>query len=152
MSSMHCNWITMADGSQRHPRTIPYAFSISEPKHRRMSRRCKDTQDLSGMWHGLIQNTDPCLSLVRLTLLSSSGRRQKRNGFRSHPRDTRLRLMRHVGVQMYQSPPTVHSASVNGVAWAPHEVGLVFASASSDGSVCVFECQSDGSWTETKAE
>lgn len=34
---------------------------------------------------------------------------------------------------------TAHSASVNLVAWAPHEVGCILAAASSDGSVSLLE-------------
>eukprot|EP00922_Rhytidocystis_sp_ex-Travisia-forbesii_P050774 GHVS01075422.1.p1 GENE.GHVS01075422.1~~GHVS01075422.1.p1 ORF type:complete len:329 (-),score=87.15 GHVS01075422.1:865-1851(-) len=42
----------------------------------------------------------------------------------------------------------VHSASVNAVAWAPWEFGLHFATASTDGTVCVTSHQpANNSWT-----
>ncbi|MCJ1478979.1 GTPase-activating protein S13 [Lambiella insularis] len=40
---------------------------------------------------------------------------------------------------------TLHTASVNLLAWAPHECGCLLACASSDGSISVLEFQ-DGSW------
>ena len=39
-----------------------------------------------------------------------------------------------------------HGASVNGIAWAPHEFGLQLACASSDGSVSVLTHLDDNSW------
>jgi len=39
-----------------------------------------------------------------------------------------------------------HAASVNSVAWAPHEHGLMLACASSDGKVSVHSCGEDGVW------
>ncbi|CAO1635743.1 unnamed protein product [Sympodiomycopsis kandeliae] len=39
-----------------------------------------------------------------------------------------------------------HSASVNSIAWAPHELGSVLACASSDGNVSVLAFNDDGSW------
>jgi protein transport protein SEC13 len=39
-----------------------------------------------------------------------------------------------------------HAASVNTVAWAPHEHGLMLACASSDGKVSVHSCGEDGVW------
>jgi len=40
---------------------------------------------------------------------------------------------------------------VNGVAFAPHELGLLLAAASSDGSLSVLAYQPDGSWATEKA-
>jgi WD40 repeat protein len=54
-----------------------------------------------------------------------------------------------LGPQVYKTPSTLHTASINGVAWAPQELGLMFATASSDGSVAVVEHQGDGSWVAT---
>ena len=51
---------------------------------------------------------------------------------------------------IYTSPATLHEASVNAVAWAPHEHGLALACASSDGSISVITHRSDGSWDATK--
>lgn len=45
-----------------------------------------------------------------------------------------------------------HKSSVNSVSWAPHELGLVFASASSDGTVAVVAHREDDSWAETLLE
>ena len=50
----------------------------------------------------------------------------------------------------YVSPPTLHGASVNSVAWAPHELGLVLAAGSSDGTVSVLTAGADGGWSATK--
>ena len=55
----------------------------------------------------------------------------------------------HHHVQVYSAP--VHSASVNGVAFAPHELGLLLAAASSDGSLSVLAYQPDGTWAAQKA-
>jgi protein transport protein SEC13 len=50
----------------------------------------------------------------------------------------------------YVSPPTLHTASVNSCAWAPHELGLVLAAGSSDGSLSVLTHGADGSWSAAK--
>lgn len=55
-------------------------------------------------------------------------------------------------VQVYKTPSTLHSASVNGIAFGPQELGLVLACASSDGSVSVVEHQQDGTWTSSKVK
>lgn len=41
----------------------------------------------------------------------------------------------------------LHSASVNAIAWAPHELGATLACASSDGRVSVLTFNEDGSWS-----
>ncbi|KAG0141698.1 hypothetical protein CROQUDRAFT_663479 [Cronartium quercuum f. sp. fusiforme G11] len=41
---------------------------------------------------------------------------------------------------------TLHSASVNSIAWAPHEYGPILACASSDGKVSVLTFKDDGTW------
>lgn len=41
--------------------------------------------------------------------------------------------------QVYKTPATLHSASINSIAWAPHELGLIFACGSSDGTISVVE-------------
>ena len=51
--------------------------------------------------------------------------------------------------QVYKSAGTLHTASINAVAWAPYELGLVLASASSDGTVAVLEYK-DGTFETTK--
>ena len=43
-----------------------------------------------------------------------------------------------------------HTSSVNSVSFAPHELGLVVAAASSDGSLSVLTHQPDGSWQTEK--
>jgi hypothetical protein len=54
-------------------------------------------------------------------------------------------------VQAYCSP--AHRASVNGVAFAPHELGLVLAAASSDGSLSVITYrQADDAWTSQQVK
>ncbi|SPO37315.1 probable SEC13 - protein transport protein [Pseudozyma flocculosa] len=40
----------------------------------------------------------------------------------------------------------LHTASVNSIAWAPHELGSVLACASSDGNVSVLTFNNDGTW------
>ena len=52
----------------------------------------------------------------------------------------------------YATPASLHSASVNSCAWAPHELGLCLAAASSDGSLSVLTAAADGSWTAAKIE
>ena len=51
-------------------------------------------------------------------------------------------------LQAYCSP--VHTASVNGVAFAPHELGLMLAAASSDGTISVLTYQSGQGWGSLK--
>ena len=51
-------------------------------------------------------------------------------------------------MQAYCSP--VHTASVNGVVFAPHELGLMLAAASSDGSISVLTHQSGQGWASQK--
>jgi protein transport protein SEC13 len=59
-------------------------------------------------------------------------------------------MLDHVNaLQVYQSPATLHSASINSLCWAPHEVGLVLATASSDGTIGIIE-HSNGNWTTSK--
>lgn len=41
---------------------------------------------------------------------------------------------------------TLHTASVNSVSWAPHELGAMVACASSDGKVSVLTFKNDGTW------
>ncbi|GLG99118.1 hypothetical protein R5R35_012173 [Gryllus longicercus] len=43
-----------------------------------------------------------------------------------------------------------HDSSVNSVAWAPHEFGLILACGSSDGSVSILISNPDGSWEVKK--
>ncbi len=52
---------------------------------------------------------------------------------------------------LYQSPAGLHDASINSVTFAPQEVGLVLAAASSDGSISVltYDAQT-GQWTTEK--
>jgi protein transport protein SEC13 len=40
-----------------------------------------------------------------------------------------------------------HELSVNSIAFAPHEFGLMLACGSSDGQISILICNSDGSWT-----
>ena len=54
--------------------------------------------------------------------------------------------------QVYVSPDSLHSASVNSCAWAPHELGLLLAAGSSDGSLSVLTGGADGSWHAAKVE
>lgn len=54
-------------------------------------------------------------------------------------------------LQVYKTPSSLHTASVNSIAFGPQELGLVLACASSDGSVSVVEHQQqDGTWASTK--
>ncbi|KAF8736959.1 hypothetical protein AX14_013689 [Amanita brunnescens Koide BX004] len=41
---------------------------------------------------------------------------------------------------------TLHTASVNSVSWAPHELGAMLACASSDGKISVLTFKNDGQW------
>jgi len=41
---------------------------------------------------------------------------------------------------------TLHTASVNSVSWAPHELGAMVACASSDGKLSVLTFKNDGTW------
>ncbi|KAF8224907.1 protein transporter SEC13 [Tricholoma matsutake] len=41
---------------------------------------------------------------------------------------------------------TLHTASVNSVSWAPHELGAILACASSDGRLSVLAFKNDGQW------
>ncbi|KAF5840365.1 WD40-repeat-containing domain protein [Dunaliella salina] len=53
--------------------------------------------------------------------------------------------------QVYITPGTLHTASINSIAWAPHELGLLLAAASSDGTISITEYStSTGSWDATK--
>jgi hypothetical protein len=53
-------------------------------------------------------------------------------------------------LQAYISPGNLHTASVNSICWAPYELGLILACASSDGSVSLLEYKADGSWETNK--
>jgi len=41
---------------------------------------------------------------------------------------------------------TLHTASVNSISWAPHELGPILACASSDGKISVLTFNNDGTW------
>ncbi|KAL4182749.1 hypothetical protein AMTRI_Chr11g151820 [Amborella trichopoda] len=45
-----------------------------------------------------------------------------------------------------------HKASVNSIAWAPHELGLCLACGSSDGTISVLSAGPDGSWEATRID
>ena len=45
-----------------------------------------------------------------------------------------------------------HESSVNTVAWAPSEYGLIFACGSSDGSISIVSLTGDGNWQPRKIE
>lgn len=45
-----------------------------------------------------------------------------------------------------------HESSVNTVAWAPAEFGLIFACGSSDGAISIVSLSGDGNWTARKIE
>ena len=45
---------------------------------------------------------------------------------------------------IYTSPPTLLEASVNSVAWAPHELGLILAAGASDGAIAVIALNASG--------
>lgn len=51
--------------------------------------------------------------------------------------------------QIYKTPSSLHTASINSVAWAPQELGLLFATAASDGSIGIVEHTGDGNWHTT---
>jgi len=54
-------------------------------------------------------------------------------------------------VQLYQSPAGLHEASINSVAFAPQEAGLLLAAASSDGSISILAYNPNtGGWTTDK--
>jgi len=54
-------------------------------------------------------------------------------------------------LQVYTTDSSLHSASVNSVAFAPHELGLKVAAASSDGSASVLTYNStEGKWDQQK--
>jgi protein transport protein SEC13 len=57
--------------------------------------------------------------------------------------------MQLIPQQVFISPPTLHSASVNSIAWAPYELGLILAAGSSDGTVSITE-YANGAWSSTK--
>lgn len=52
--------------------------------------------------------------------------------------------------QVYKTPGTLHTASINGVSFAPYELGLLLACASSDGSISVIEHKGEGVFETTK--
>ena len=67
-----------------------------------------------------------------------------------HP-GTCCKLKDWANMQVYTSDSSLHSASVNSVAFAPHELGLRVAAASSDGSASVLTYDStEGKWNQQK--
>mmetsp|Transcript_15553 Transcript_15553/g.21484 ORF Transcript_15553/g.21484 Transcript_15553/m.21484 type:complete len:324 (-) Transcript_15553:191-1162(-) len=61
----------------------------------------------------------------------------------------------NVWEKVYVSPPTLHESSINSISFAPHELGLHLACASSDGSLSVLSHSSSGNsgsgeWTINK--
>ena len=53
--------------------------------------------------------------------------------------------------QVYITPATLHTASINSIAWAPHELGLILAVGSSDGTSSILEYSAAAAaWNTTK--
>ncbi|RWR82822.1 protein transport protein SEC13 B-like protein [Cinnamomum micranthum f. kanehirae] len=56
--------------------------------------------------------------------------------------------------QAHLSTTTAHKSSsyssVNSISWAPHDLGLILASACSEGSISVFSQRPDGSWDSAR--
>mmetsp|Transcript_14473 Transcript_14473/g.31411 ORF Transcript_14473/g.31411 Transcript_14473/m.31411 type:complete len:302 (-) Transcript_14473:446-1351(-) len=53
--------------------------------------------------------------------------------------------------QVYITPSTLHTASINSISWAPYELGLILAVASSDGTTSILEYSSStGNWETVK--
>ena len=59
-----------------------------------------------------------------------------------------VRISGRVWSQVYTSQ--LHTASVNSLSFAPHEVGLILASASSDGSIGVISMGEDSQFREER--
>ena len=57
----------------------------------------------------------------------------------------------YILAQVYITPATLHTASINSIAWAPHELGLILAVGSSDGTTSILEYSSAAvTWNATK--
>lgn len=52
--------------------------------------------------------------------------------------------------QVYRTPDSLHSASVNSICWAPQELGLVLACGSSDGSISFISHSGNEGWSTQK--
>ncbi|KZS88497.1 WD40 repeat-like protein [Sistotremastrum niveocremeum HHB9708] len=50
------------------------------------------------------------------------------------------------GTWLKMKEHSLHTASVNSVSWAPHELGAIVACASSDGKLSVLSFKNDGTW------
>jgi hypothetical protein len=60
-------------------------------------------------------------------------------------------LSRSVFLQVYITPSTLHTASINSIAWAPHDLGLILAVGSSDGTISILEYSATAAaWTNVK--
>ena len=57
-------------------------------------------------------------------------------------------ITEHLHVQVHSS--SAHTASANALSFAPHELGLALAAASSDGSVSVLTHTADAGWHTEK--
>mmetsp|Transcript_132 Transcript_132/g.478 ORF Transcript_132/g.478 Transcript_132/m.478 type:complete len:307 (+) Transcript_132:228-1148(+) len=56
-----------------------------------------------------------------------------------------------VWTQVYQTPNTLHTASINSVCWAPSELGLMLACGSSDSTISIITHNTaTGAWETTK--
>eukprot|EP00879_Flechtneria_rotunda_P017426 GHRR01018259.1.p1 GENE.GHRR01018259.1~~GHRR01018259.1.p1 ORF type:complete len:242 (+),score=67.87 GHRR01018259.1:119-844(+) len=53
-------------------------------------------------------------------------------------------------VKVYRTPSTLHTASVNSIGFAPQELGLILACASSDGTVSIVQLTQEGNWETSK--
>jgi WD40 repeat protein len=115
-----------------------------------------DTRVQFGKWHGHIQSLVRFWRHVRTIERFASGkRRNKINGQRclnmTNMNHQVWWVMRQVVGTMFfdfvcahlQSPPTVNSIS-----WAPHELGLILASGSSDGSIRILKHKGENQWDE----
>jgi hypothetical protein len=70
--------------------------------------------------------------------------------FGSSPQAPSFHACIHRALQIYRTPATLHTSSINSVSWSPYELGLILASASSDGSIAVLEHKPDGTFDTAK--
>lgn len=71
--------------------------------------------------------------------------------FQSCPLSTHTNIVSFSVCQVYTSDSSLHTASVNSIAFAPHELGLKVAAASSDGTASVLSYQSsEAQWDHQK--
>lgn len=144
-SSTMQSWTTMASVSPRVPPTRPSKSLPWKENRSDCKIHCAGKLPQDGMAHCPRSHDGPVWQVAWAhpkfgTILASAS-------YDAHViiwRDSSTSTQQSSWTKLFEH--TVHTSSINSIAWAPHELGALLACASSDGKVSVLEFKDDGTW------